>query len=61
MKPIPKTERSSQEQKVPPGKMLRDIVCPICGAGVPYSKRGVHRCLRVYFHEMTTKIQKGLW
>jgi hypothetical protein len=61
MEPMLKREGFSQERKMALDKLPRFVVCPVCETRVPYAKRGAHRCLKIDFHEMDSKIQRGLW
>ena len=61
MKPMLKREGRSQERMMPLNILPRYVLCPVCTTKVPYSKRGAHRCLKIDFHEMDSKIQRGLW
>ena len=61
MKPMLKKEGPSQEREMDLNKLPRYVFCPVCATKVAYTKRGAHRCLRIDFHEMDSKIQRGLW
>lgn len=56
-----KREGHSQDRKMVLEKLPRYVVCPVCATKVAYAKRGAHRCLRIDFHEMDSRIQRGLW
>jgi len=61
MEQMLRKEDFSLDRKMMLNKMPHYVVCPVCETRVPYPKRGSHRCLRVDFHEMDSKIQRGLW
>ena len=61
MEPMLKREGRSQEREMALNKLPRYVVCPVCTTKVPYTKRGAHRCLKIDFSEMDSKIQRGLW
>jgi hypothetical protein len=61
MEPMLKREGFGQERKMVLNKLPRYVVCPVCTIKIPYAKRGGHRCLRIDFHEMDSRIQRGLW
>jgi len=61
MEPTLKREERDQERKMLLSKFPRYVVCPVCTTKVPYTKRGAHRCLRIDFREMDSRIQRGLW
>jgi hypothetical protein len=61
MKAMLKGQGFSEERKMVLDKLPRHVVCPVCATKVPYTKRGAHRCLRIDFSEMDSKIQRGLW
>jgi len=61
MRAMLKREEFTEERKMALNKLPRNVVCPVCTTKVPYTKRGAHRCLRIDFSEMDSKIQRGLW
>jgi len=61
MKAMLRKEGLSEEMKMALNKLLRYVLCPVCATKVAYAKRGSHRCLRIDFHEMDSRIQRGLW
>jgi len=61
MKPMLKKELFSEERKMILNRVPRYVMCPVCANKVPYTKRGGHRCLRMDFHEMDSRIQRGSW
>ena len=61
MRAMLKKEVSSQERNMALNKLPRYVMCPVCATKVAYTKRRAHRCLKIDFHEMNSKIQKGSW